>query len=611
MDASAALSSTLFLDRVGEVVVSLNSCGLSWNPTAIDSDASSCCRMAFQMEVETEIKFSNVYAVEFTGLGSINERSSSGRSFLLNSNCELYRFVVHGFQKAKNGPSPCVLSAYTFGHRDLQACQTWVDQINACIQMQVERPKNLLVFVHPRCGKGNGLRTWQTVAPMFSRAKVMTKVTVTRRAGHAFDILKSSTDRDLSSFDGVVSVGGDGLFNEVLNGILSSRHKAPYPPDPTVLNTPNNSDELRHHVSEETIYSRNILNNDSDIFSETSEKCDDCEPLLPALQSTESGISKLITSEKEPHCTDHNSALIFPNDWFRLGIIPAGSTDAIVISTTGIRDPVTSALHIILGRRISLDVAQVVRWKTTPTSLDTPLVHYAASFAGYGFYGDVVKESEKYRWMGPSRYDFTGTKVFLEHRSYEAEVGFLAAKEDDTIKGMPSGMADACHSLLPRRNLSKEVCRIECSICNGTTNSSHIVTNGGTSSPIVHGEGVRWLRSKGRFLSVGAAVISCRNERAPDGLVADAHLSDGFLHLILVKDCPRPFYLWHLTKLTRKGADPLDFSFVEHHKTNLFTFVANHDGSVWNLDGELLQACQVTVRACRGLVNLFAAGPEV
>ena len=34
----------------------------------------------------------------------------------------------------------------------------------------------------------------------------------------------------------------------------------------------------------------------------------------------------------------------------------------------------------------------------------------------YGFYGDVITESEKYRWMGPKRYDYAGTKVFLKHR---------------------------------------------------------------------------------------------------------------------------------------------------------------------------------------------------
>ena len=33
-----------------------------------------------------------------------------------------------------------------------------------------------------------------------------------------------------------------------------------------------------------------------------------------------------------------------------IGIIPAGSTDAVAFCTTGNNDPVTSALHIILGK---------------------------------------------------------------------------------------------------------------------------------------------------------------------------------------------------------------------------------------------------------------------
>ncbi|KAF2611413.1 hypothetical protein F2Q70_00008128 [Brassica cretica] len=60
-----------------------------------------------------------------------------------------------------------------------------------------------------------------------------------------------------------------------------------------------------------------------------------------------------------------------------------------------------------------------------------------------------------------------------------------------------------------------------------------------------------------------AAVMSNRNERAPDGLVVDAHLSDGFLHLILIKDCSRPKYLWHLTELAKKGGEPLNFESLE------------------------------------------------
>lgn len=54
----------------------------------------------------------------------------------------------------------------------------------------------------------------------------------------------------------------------------------------------------------------------------------------------------------------------------------------LVCSTTGARDPITSALHIVLGKRIGLDIAQVVKWKATMDSDFEPSVHYTASFAG-------------------------------------------------------------------------------------------------------------------------------------------------------------------------------------------------------------------------------------
>ena len=38
----------------------------------------------------------------------------------------------------------------------------------------------------------------------------------------------------------------------------------------------------------------------------------------------------------------------------------------------------------------------------------TEPVRYSVSLLGYGFYGDVLAESERHRWMGPLRYDFSG-----------------------------------------------------------------------------------------------------------------------------------------------------------------------------------------------------------
>lgn len=56
------------------------------------------------------------------------------------------------------------------------------------------------------------------------------------------------------------------------------------------------------------------------------------------------------------------------------------------------------------------------------------IIHYFR----YGFYGDVITESEKYRWMGPKRYDYAGTKVFLRHRysaSFSVFVCFLEVSQ--------------------------------------------------------------------------------------------------------------------------------------------------------------------------------------
>ncbi|XP_027927800.1 ceramide kinase isoform X4 [Vigna unguiculata] len=538
---ASVLSSTFLLDHVGEVTVTFHSDRLNWK--------------------------------------------------LVGSLDNMYRFTVHGFIRSKNQPSQCILADYTFGHTNLQVCRKWVNQLNASLKQEVGRPKNLLVFVHPRSGKGNGCRTWEAVAPIFSRARVETKVIVTERAGEAFDVMSSITNVELNSYDGVVAVGGDGFFNEILNGFLSPRFKAPYPPTPSdfVHGVKDNGDSLVHDGDE--------------IVAETSSKMEDQFPLISSPKQFGSRISNLSSEDKA-------AEFPVPNEWFRFGIIPAGSTDAIVICTTGTRDPITSALQIVLGKRVHLDIAQVVRWKMTPRSEVEPNVRYAASFSGYGFYGDVITESEKYRWMGPTRYDYAGTMVFLKHRSYEAEIAYLDVESDEiNLTSKRDYQGNLIRAIRSSHISERRICRTNCKVCNEKPN--HASVGVCSLTPHLNSEETRWARSKGHFLSVGAAVISCRNEKAPDGLVADAHLSDGFLHLILIRDCPHASYLWHLTQLTRRGGSPLNFKFVEHHKTPAFTFTSSGDESVWNVDGEIFQAHQLSAQVFRGLVSMFASGPEV
>lgn len=83
----------------------------------------------------------------------------------------------------------------------------------------VHRPKRLMVFVNPFGGKKKGLQIYeQVVKPLFVIAGTELDLTVTQRANHARNILETE---DLSGFDGVVCVGGDGTFSEIMNGLIS------------------------------------------------------------------------------------------------------------------------------------------------------------------------------------------------------------------------------------------------------------------------------------------------------------------------------------------------------------------------------------------------------
>lgn len=89
-----------------------------------------------------------------------------------------------------------------------------------------------------------------------------------------------------------------------------------------------------------------------------------------------------------------------PSPQLPVGVIPGGSTDTIAYCLHGTTDVETAVLQIIFGDCSGLDLVSVYNENT--------LLKLYASVLSYGYLGDVALESEKYRWMGPKRYDFTG-----------------------------------------------------------------------------------------------------------------------------------------------------------------------------------------------------------
>ncbi|XP_018320577.1 ceramide kinase [Agrilus planipennis] len=253
-----------------------------------------------------------------------------------------------------------------------------------------------------------------------------------------------------------------------------------------------------------------------------------------------------------------------------IGVIPGGSTDSIAYCLHGTTDVTTAVLHIIFGDKTGLDLVSVYD--------ETRLLRLFASAFSYGYLGDIAYYSEQLRWMGPSRYEYTGFKRIISNTGYKGEIAVLS--ENDPI-------GTKCY----------EKC-VRCSLKKAEDNDNK-------------NEGV-WKTLKGKFFMVTAANISCACERSPNGIAPYSHLGDGNMHVVLVRHTSLINNLRLLIRLTRSDSNVDDLDFVEIHQAKELCFRAEDMQSRWNCDGEIQHQTDVRAKVRCQLLTVFTRGaPKV
>ncbi|OMO76548.1 hypothetical protein CCACVL1_15577 [Corchorus capsularis] len=289
------------------------------------------------------------------------------------------------------------------------------------------RPKRLLIFVNPYGGKKSATKIFsEEVKPFLEDADIQITLIETKHQLHAKEVAKTL---DLSKYDGVVCVSGDGILGEVVNGLL----------------------------------------------------------------------------ERE----DWAAAIKMP-----IGMVPGGTSNGMVKSLLdAVGEPCTPAnaiLAVIRGHKRSLDVATLLQGETR---------FFSVLMLAWGLIADIDIESEKYRWMGSARIDFYALQRILHLRHYNGRVSFVPAPGFEDY-----GEPTSYHG--------------ESTSAKGPTQEQPVkIQLHGYRGSDVKLEDLHWRTISGPFVSIWLHNVPWGAE---DAMAApDAKFSDGYLDLVMIRDCPK------------------------------------------------------------------------
>ncbi|KAL3867623.1 hypothetical protein ACJMK2_040504 [Sinanodonta woodiana] len=327
----------------------------------------------------------------------------------------------------------------------------------AVILKSFNRPKRLVVFVNPISGHKKAVNIYiNKVKPLFELCNILLKTLETERPGQPIELLEKY---NLRLMDGLVAIGGDGMFSECMNGLLLRLQK-----------------------------DAGVDYNDPDASLATST--------LP------------------------------------IGIIPAGSGNMLVQHLHGTVDVETAVIKIILGNHLLANVASVHQ--------GISLSSYAVLVLELGLCGDMMKDCEKFRWMGPKRYEIVPLGTILKRKAISVEIDFIP-EESQKIKA-----SDKLHQFTRQMSLPASHCQY------GKKLQRFQSTPGFAENREC------WLKETGRVYGVDSYVVTLKKK---DDILVPC-FGDSALHVWMTDTCSLSGHVNQLRLLQQLKPSCWDFKFI-------------------------------------------------
>ncbi|XP_062606083.1 ceramide kinase-like [Saccostrea cucullata] len=382
--------------------------------------------------------------------------------------------------------------------------------------MKDKRPKSLLVFINPRSGNRGAEKIYQRkVLPIFQMCGVKTNEYVTSRPNEVRDRLLNT---NLNTYDGVVAVGGDGIYNEVLSALLDREMK-----------------------------NSGLDPNDPD--------------------------SRLVQ-------------LKLP-----IGIIPAGSGNYTAWYLNGTKCPKTAAIRIVMGDCVATNVASLHQGNRC--------AGYSSLILGFGLFGDVMRDCEKYRWMGTSRFKVIPVGTVLSRRPVNVIISYVPAKSGDNNSNAENRVT------APKQQFHRQI-----SVPVFNTKKARVTFQKRTvSSSANFGAASEWRTADERVVY---AVDTYPITMKPKGTKMAPHFGEDSLKLRITQKCKLMDHIRQLKEVDDGKSTCYDFDFVrtisvERYRVRILNkemqdFFVNCDGEVICLDGP-----EIIVSLHRRVVQLYGS----